>query len=124
MMMLFEEVGCNLYSSGNICRRLIEKRMGEVHIMNLDVYDDDGLDDSRIADVTAHAALTSHYTTSPRMTCGTFDLFQTSQDDPSPMPTLIFTLYHSITLLICMTKFNLTAIIMSFPDKYYSVAVS
>lgn len=31
--------------------------------MNLDVYDDDGLDDSRIADVTAHAALTSHYTT-------------------------------------------------------------
>lgn len=93
--------------------------------MNLDVYDDDGLDDSRIADVTAHAALTSHCTTSPRMTCGTFDLFQPSQDDPSPMPTLIFTtLYHSITLLICMTKFNLTAIIMSFPDKYYSVAVN
>lgn len=93
--------------------------------MNLDVYDDDGLDDSRIADVTAHAALTSHYTTSPRMTCGTFDLFQTSQDDPSPMPTLIFTtFYHSITLLICMTKFNLTAIIVSFPDKYYSVSVS
>lgn len=28
MMMLFEEVGCNLYRSGNICRRLIEKRMG------------------------------------------------------------------------------------------------
>lgn len=25
--------------------------------MNLDVYDDDGLDDSRTADVTAHAAL-------------------------------------------------------------------
>lgn len=25
--------------------------------MNFDVYDDDGLDDSRTADVTAHAAL-------------------------------------------------------------------
>lgn len=28
--------------------------------MNLDVYNDDGLDDSRTADVTAHAALSTN----------------------------------------------------------------
>lgn len=71
-----------------------KRRESEVHIMNLYVYDDDGLDDSRSADVTVHAALPSPYIsyfTSPRMTCGTLDLFETSQDDPSPLPTLIFT---------------------------------